>query len=88
MTTRPELAAEIRTLREAKGHAVDNARAAASLLDAAVADGSLVPAAALEQMLADLHMALAQEEGQRLGGKSADAARFILAAIVRELERR
>jgi hypothetical protein len=41
---------------------------------------------ALDQMLADLMVALEQDEGQKLGGKSAEAARFILRAIDRELE--
>ena len=87
MTTRPELAARIRGLRDARGHAVDSARAAADLLDASLADGSLVPTPALERMVGDLHAALAQDEGQRLGGKSAEAARLILDTIARELER-
>jgi len=38
-------------------------------------------------MLADLMVALEQDEGQKLGGKSAEAARFILRAISRELDR-
>ena len=37
-------------------------------------------------MLGDLARALEQDEGQRLGGKSAEAARFILRAISRELD--
>jgi hypothetical protein len=37
-------------------------------------------------MLADLALALDQEAGQKLGGKSAEAARFILRAIARELD--
>jgi chaperonin GroEL len=41
----------------------------------------------LDRMLADLRAALDQDEGQRLGGKSAEAARFVLDAIIRELER-
>jgi len=85
-TERAELAAELRGLREAKGHAVDNARAAADRLAAAFADGSLAPVPPLERMLADLRAALTQGDGQRLGGKSAEAARFILDAIIRELE--
>ena len=32
--------------------------------------------------------ALEQDEGQKLGGKSAEAARFILRAIDRELDQR
>ena len=41
---------------------------------------------ALDQFLADLMHALEQDEGQKLGGKSAEAARFILRAIDRELD--
>jgi hypothetical protein len=37
-------------------------------------------------MLADLMVALEQDEGQKLGGKSAEAARFIGRAISRELD--
>jgi hypothetical protein len=71
---------------EAKGHAVENARVAVAGLEAAFADGSLSRTPALNSMLADLMVALEQDEGQRLGGKSAEAARFILRAISRELE--
>jgi hypothetical protein len=70
---------------EAKGHVVDNARAAVSGLDEAFAGGVLVRTPALELMLADLMVALEQDEGQKLGGTSAEAARFILRAIDREL---
>ena len=70
----------------AKGHAVVNARAAVERLDSAFAEGDLVRTAALDQMLADLMVALEQDEGQKLGGKSAEAARFILRAIDHELE--
>ncbi len=41
---------------------------------------------ALDGMLADLSLALEQDDGQKLGGKSAEAARFILRAIGRELD--
>jgi hypothetical protein len=78
--------AAFRELMEAKGHSVDNARAAVAGLDAAVAEGVLNRTPALDQMLADLMVALEQDEGQKLGGKSAEAARFILRAISRELE--
>jgi hypothetical protein len=37
--------------------------------------------------LADLMQALEQDDGQKLGGKSAEASRFILRAIDRELDR-
>jgi len=71
----------------AKGHAVDNARAAVTDLETAIAEGALARTAALDAMLADLMVALEQGEGQKLGGKSAEAARFILRAISRELDR-
>lgn len=70
----------------APGHAVTNARAAVAGLEAAFASGALRATPALRAMLADLAVALAQEEGQKLGGKSAEAARFILRAISRELD--
>jgi hypothetical protein len=79
--------AAFRERMDAKGHAVDNARAAAAGLDAAFASGALVRTPALDQMLGDLSVALTADDGARLGGKSAEAARFILRAISRELER-
>ena len=78
--------AAFRDLMEAKGHTVDNARAAVTVLDEAFAEGALVRTPTLSAMLADLAVALEQDEGQRLGGKSAEAARFILRAISRELD--
>lgn len=78
--------ADFRELMVAKGHAVTNARAAIARLDEAFAAGDLVRTPALEPMLADLMLALEQDEGQKLGGKSAEAARFILRAIDRELD--
>jgi hypothetical protein len=78
--------ADFRALMEAKGHAVDNARLAVARLEAAFAAGDLVRTPAMDQYLADLMVALEQDEGQKLGGKSAEAARFILRAIDRELD--
>jgi hypothetical protein len=78
--------ADFRELMTAKGHAVTNARAAVVGLEEAFAAGDLVRTAAIGQMLADLMVALEQDEGQKLGGKSAEAARFILRAIDRELD--
>ena len=75
-----------RDLMEAKGHAVENARLAVAGLEAAFADGTLVRTETLGLMLADLMQALEQDEGQKLGGKSAEAARFIIRAISRELD--
>lgn len=77
--------AAFREQMDAKGHAVENARAAVAGLNAAFASGALVRTPLLAQMLDDLMLALEQDEGQRLGGKSAEAARFILRAIDREL---
>ena len=71
---------------EAKGHVVVNARAAVTGLDAAFAEGALERTPVLDAMLTDLAVALEQDEGQKLGGKSAEAARFILRAISRELD--
>ena len=79
--------AEVRDLIVAKGHTVDNARAAVAGLDAAFASGAIVRTPAIDLMLADLMVALEQDEGEKLGGKSAEAARFILRAIDRELDR-
>lgn len=71
---------------EAKGHVVDNAREAIGVLDIAFDAGDLQRTPVLDAMLADLGVALEQDEGQKLGGKSAEAARFILRAISRELD--
>jgi hypothetical protein len=71
---------------EAKGHAVENARRAVEGLDAAFASGALQKTPILGAMLADLMVALEQDDGQKLGGKSAEAARFIMPAISRELD--
>jgi hypothetical protein len=78
--------AAFRELMDAKGHTVDNARAAVAGLDTAFVEGTLIRTPALDAMLADLMVALEQDEGQKLGGKSAEAARFILRAISRELD--
>lgn len=76
---------DFRELMAAKGHAVDNARAAVERLELAFAAGDLVRTPTLDLMLGDLTRALEQDDGQKLGGKSAEAARFILRAIDREL---
>ena len=93
MSTRPSAGpaadaarAAFRAKLEAKGHAVDNARAAALGLETAFGSGALVRTPLLDQMLGDLGRALEQHDGQKLGGKSAEAARFILRAISRELD--
>jgi hypothetical protein len=50
-------------------------------LNAAFEDGSLERTPFLDQALRDLEVALEQDAGQKLGGKSAEASRFILRAI-------
>ena len=77
---------EIRDLIEAKGHVVDNARAAIARLSAAFERGELQRTPELMLFLADLAPALEQDDGQKLGGKSSEAARFILRAVDRELD--
>ena len=64
----------------------DGAAAAAARLDDAFAAGDLVRTPAMGQYLNDLMRALEQDEGEKLGGKSAEAARFILRAVDRELD--
>ena len=77
---------QVRELIEAKGHAVDNARAVVDRLEAAFDAGDLVRTPSMDQYLGDLMLALEQDDGQKLGGKSAEASRFILRAIDRELD--
>jgi hypothetical protein len=78
--------ADVRELIAAKGHAVDNGRAVIARLETAFADGALQHTPFLDQAIGDLTAALDQEEGQKLGGKSAEASRFILRAIGRSLD--
>ena len=78
--------ADVRELIVAKGHSVDNARAAVARLEAAFADGSLERSPSMDLFLGDVMRALEEDEGEKLGGKSAEAARFILRAIDRELD--
>jgi hypothetical protein len=78
--------AAFRAALEARGHVVENVRLGVAGLDAAFAEGALRRTPDLDAMLADLVVALEQDEGQKLGGKSAEAARFIGRAIARELE--
>lgn len=74
---------EFGEILERKGHAVDNARDAVARLERAFAEGALTRTPEIAGVLADLTVALEQEAGQKLGGKSAEAARF----ITRHLER-
>lgn len=78
--------AEFREIIERKGHAVDNAREAVVRLERAFAAGDLVVTPFVDQAIKDLDVAIEQDEGQRLGGKSAEASRFILRAIERSLD--
>ena len=77
---------EVRELIAAKGHAVDNARAVVARIERAFDEGALLLTPQLAQYLADLMQALEQDQGMKLGGKSAEAARFIMRAIDRELD--
>jgi hypothetical protein len=77
---------EFRELIEQKGHAVDNARAAVTRLERAFAEGTLDRNPEIDQVLGDLQVALEQDEGQKLGGKSAEAARFITRRLAQLLE--
>jgi hypothetical protein len=78
--------AAFREKMEAQGHAVENGREAVAGLEAAFEEGTLQRTPFLDQALGDLMVALEQDEGQKLGGKSAEAARFILRAISRGLD--
>ena len=79
--------AAFRERMDAKGHAVENARLALEGLESAFAAGDLARTPTIDLMIGDLMRALEQDDGQKLGGKSAEAARFILRAISRELDR-
>lgn len=78
--------AEFRAIAAEKGHSVDIARRAVARLEQAFADGALQRTPFTDQALRDLDVALEQEQGQKLGGKSAEASRFILRAIDRMLD--
>ena len=78
--------AEVRAIAGEKGHAVEVAARLRDRLETAFAAGVLQRTPLLEQALDDLQLALDQEAGQRLGGKSGEAARFIMRAIVRNLD--
>lgn len=88
-STSPEAEAarrEFHEIMERKGHAVDNARDAVARLEQAFAAGNLRRNPEIDGVLADLAVALEQDEGQKLGGKSAEAARFIGRRLERLLE--
>jgi hypothetical protein len=77
---------EFSEILERKGHAVDNARDAVAFLEAAFASGALRRSDEIDEALADLRIALAMGAGQKLGGKSAEAARLIGRRLERLLE--
>jgi hypothetical protein len=81
-----EVRAEFREALGQKGHAVDNARIAMAILESAIAEGVLERTPEIDQTLADLRLALEQDDGQKLGGKSAEAARFITRRLDKLLE--
>ena len=72
-----EVRAEFHEVLARPGHAVDNAREAMELLESALSEGVFERTPDIDQTLADLRLALEQEDGQKPGGKSAEAARFI-----------
>jgi hypothetical protein len=78
--------AEFRATLERKGHAVDNAREAVALVERAFATRTLQRTAEIDEALMDLRLALELGEGQKLGGKSAEAARLIGRRLARLLE--
>ena len=78
--------AEFREILDRKGHAVENTRHAVARLEEAFAAGDLQRTPEIESTLADLMVALEQDEGQKLGGKSAEAARFIGRHLARLLD--
>jgi len=81
-----EVRSEFKATLERPGHAVDNAREAMELLESALAEGILMRTPEIDQTLADLRIALEQDDGKKLGGKSAEAARFITRRLGQLLE--
>jgi hypothetical protein len=77
---------EFRARVDAPGHTVENARIALAGLEAAFASGTLAETPVVGAMIADLRVAIDAGDDDRVGGKSAEAARFILRAISRELD--
>jgi hypothetical protein len=72
-----DLRTKFHAIIERPGHAVDNAREALELVESAISQGVVDRTPEIDQTLADLRLALEQDDGQKLGGKSAEAARFI-----------
>jgi hypothetical protein len=78
--------ADVRAITAEKGHAVEIGRRVIARLDVAFDEGALQRTDFLGQAMTDLEAALDQEDGQKLGGKSAEASRFILRAIDHALD--
>ncbi len=81
-----EARAEFRRLIAQPGHATDNARMAMETLESALEEAVLERTPEIDQTLADLRLALEQDDGQKLGGKSAEAARFITRRLAQLLD--
>jgi len=73
-------------MTEEKGHAVEIARRVLARLELAFERGELERTPALDREIGDLQVSLEQDAGQKLGGKSGEAARFIMRAITRDLD--
>ncbi len=72
-----DLRSQFHEVIERPGHAVDNAREGLELVESGISEGVVERTPEIDQTLADLRIALEQDDGQKLGGKSAEAARFI-----------
>ena len=81
-----EARAEFRRLIAQPGHATDTARMAMETLESALEEAVLERTPEIDQTLADLRLALEQDDGQKLGGKSAEAARFITRRLAQLLD--
>lgn len=78
--------AQFRERIEQKGHAVDNVRQAVADLERAFEVGALQRTGEVEEALFDLRLALDLGEGEKLGGKSAEAARLVSRRLARLIE--
>ena len=78
--------ADVRVIMAEKGHAVEIGQRVVARLEAAFESAALQRTPFLDQAMIDLSLALEQDVGQKLGGKSAEASRFILRAIDHALD--
>lgn len=78
---------EIRSIAGDRGHPVDRAQRLIDRMQALFEAGTLQRSPAVDAMIADLATAIAATPDGRPGGKSPEAARLIMAAIVRQLDR-